>query len=99
MKSGKVAVPAKVGTGTVRPRRRWLTISRRGARRAAKVSVGAIAGAVACAVVAVGGADGAAILAKTTSLPMTMVAVAVTALVAISVIRRVQFVSPSARAQ
>src|SRR5204862_673692 len=32
-------------------------------------------------------------------LPMTMVAVAVTALVAIAVIRRVQFAAPSARAQ
>jgi len=35
---------------------------RRGARRALKVSVGAIAGGVACAVVAAGGVDGAAVL-------------------------------------
>jgi two-component system, cell cycle response regulator len=85
-------------TGTSR-HARWWRLSRRGMRRAGKVSVGAIAGAIACAVVAVGGADGAAILAAKPSLPMTMVAVAVTALVAISVIRRVQFVMPSARAQ
>ena len=35
----------------------------RALRRAAKVSIGAVAGAVACAVVAVGGVDGAAVLA------------------------------------
>jgi len=87
------------GTTRLTKRARWWKLSRRGLRRAAKVSVGAIAGAIACAVVAVGGADGAAILATAPSLPMTMVAVAVTALVAISVIRRVQFVTPSARAQ
>ncbi len=68
-------------------------------RRAAKVSVGAVAGAVACAVVGVGGADGAAVLAETPSLPMTMVVVAVAALMATAVIRRVQFAAPSARAQ
>ena len=68
-------------------------------RRAAKVSVGAVAGAVACAVVGVGGADGAAVLAETPSLPMTMVVVAVAALMASAVIRRVQYAAPSARAQ
>jgi diguanylate cyclase (GGDEF)-like protein len=72
---------------------------RRALRRAAKVSVGAVAGAIACAVVGVGGADGAAVLAETPSLPMTMVVVAVAALMATAVIRRVQFAPPSARAQ
>jgi len=79
--------------------RRLIRLSRRGFRRAAKVSLGAIAGAIACAVVAVGGADGAAVLAAAPSLPMTMVAVGVTILVALAVIRRLQFVMPSARAQ
>ncbi len=68
-------------------------------RRAAVVSGGAALGAIACAIVAVGGVDGAALLARSPSLPMTMVAVATLALVAAAVIRRVQFVSPSARAQ
>ena len=95
----KRAAPEPTGTTRLSKRARWIKLSRRGLRRAAKVSVGAIAGAIACAVVAVGGADGANILAPKPSLPMTMVAVAVTALVAISVIRRVQFVMPSARAQ
>lgn len=71
----------------------------RALRRALKVSIGAIAGAVACAVVGVGGADGAAVLAERPSLPMSMVVVAVFALVTISVIRRMQFTAPSARAQ
>ncbi len=48
---------------------------------------------------AVGGVDGAALWARAPSLPMTVVAVATLALVATAVIRRVQFVSPSARAQ
>jgi diguanylate cyclase (GGDEF)-like protein len=73
--------------------------SRRSLRRAAKVSLGAIGGAIACAVVAVGGVDGAAGPAATASFPMTMVAVAISILVASAVIRRVQFVPPSARAQ
>ena len=68
-------------------------------RRAAKVSVGAVAGGLACAVVAAGGADGARVLAAHPSLPMTMLVVALTGLVAIAVIRRVQFTPPSARAQ
>jgi diguanylate cyclase (GGDEF)-like protein len=68
-------------------------------RRAAKVSIGAIAGGLACAVVAAGGADGAAVLASHPSLPMTMIVVGIAALVAIAVIRRVQFTPPSARAQ
>lgn len=68
-------------------------------RRAAKVSIGAIAGGLACAVVAAGGADGAAVLASHPSLPMTMIVVGIAALVAITVIRRVQFTPPSARAQ
>lgn len=72
---------------------------RRTLRRAGKVSVGAIAGAVACAVIGVGGADGAAVLAPTPSLPMTMVVVGTLALVVIAMIRRVQFNAPSARAQ
>jgi two-component system, cell cycle response regulator len=72
---------------------------RRGLRRAAKVSIGALAGGVACAAVAAGGVDGAAVLAREPSLPMTMVVVGVTALVVMAVIRRVQFTPPSARAQ
>ena len=72
---------------------------RRAMRRAAKVSVGAVAGAIACAVVGVGGVDGAAVLAPRPSLPMTMVVVAVAALVVTAVIRRVQFTPPTARAQ
>ncbi len=71
----------------------------RALRRAGKVSIGAAAGAVACAVVGVGGADGAALLAATPSLPMTMVVVAVAALMCSAVIRRMQFSAPSARAQ
>ena len=72
---------------------------RRAMRRAAKVSIGAVAGAIACAVIGVGGADGAAVLAPRPSLPMTMVVVAVAALVLTAVIRRVQFAPPTARAQ
>ena len=72
---------------------------RRTFRRAMKVSIGAAAGAIACAVVAVGGVDGAGVLSARPSLPMTMVVVAIAALVAICVIRRVQFTPPSARAQ
>ena len=71
----------------------------RSVRRAAKVSVGALAGGLACAVVAAGCADGAAVLARRPSLAMTMLVVAITALVVIAVIRRVQFAPPSARAQ
>ncbi len=71
----------------------------RALRRAGKVSVGAAAGAIACAVVGVGGADGAALLAAPPSLPMTMVVVAVAALMCSAVIRRMQFSAPSARAQ
>jgi two-component system cell cycle response regulator len=55
---------------------------RRTLRRALKVSIGAIAGVIACAVVAIGGVDGAAVLAREPS-----------------VVRRVQFSAPSARAQ
>jgi diguanylate cyclase (GGDEF)-like protein len=88
------------GTTVHRVRRRWSWPRlRRGARRAAKVSLGALAGALACAVVALGGVDGAAVLARAPSVPMTMIAVAVTVLVALAVIRRVQFAPPSARAQ
>jgi diguanylate cyclase (GGDEF)-like protein len=76
-----------------------MTVLPRTLRRAIKVSVGAIAGGVACAVVAAGGADGAALLARRPSLAMSMIVVAVTALVAVAVIRRVQFAPPSARAQ
>ena len=69
----------------------------RAMRRAIKVSIGALAGGLACAVVAAGGADGAAVLAIHPSLPMTMLVVAIAALVVIAVIRRVQF-SPLASA-
>ena len=71
----------------------------RALRRAGVVSMGALGGAIACAVVAVGGVDGAALHARSPSLPMTIVAVATLALVATAVIRRIQFVPPSARAQ
>lgn len=76
-----------------------MTRMKRTLRRALKVSVGAIAGAVACAVIAVGGADGAGILSRTPSVPMTMILVGIAALVATAVIRRVQYTPPSARAQ
>src|SRR6185503_1615407 len=69
------------------------------ARRAAKVSVGAVAGALACITVAIGGADGAALLGPRVQLPQAMAAAAVLALVITAVIRRVQFAPPSARAQ
>ena len=69
------------------------------ARRAAKVSVGAVAGALACITVAIGGVDGAALLGPRVQLPQAMAAAAVLALVVTAVIRRVQFAPPSARAQ
>jgi two-component system, cell cycle response regulator len=80
---------------------------RRGARRAAKVSLGAVSGAVACAVVAVGGVDqpcnagtcGAALLSPHPSLAMSIIAGAIAVIVIAALIRRVQFVAPSARAQ
>jgi diguanylate cyclase (GGDEF)-like protein len=74
---------------------RW----RRAMRRAGKVSVGAVAATLACVVVAVGGVDGASVLAATMPLPQAMIATAITALVVISVIRRAQFAEPTARAQ
>jgi two-component system cell cycle response regulator len=76
-----------------------MTALPRTVRRALKVSVGALAGGLACAVVAAGGADGAGVLARRPSLPMTMIVVGITALVVIAVIRRVQFAPPTARAQ
>jgi two-component system, cell cycle response regulator len=76
-----------------------VTVVPRAVRRAAKVSLGAVAGGVACAVVAAGAADGAAVLARRPSLAMTMVVVGLAGLVVSAVIRRVQFVAPSARAQ
>ena len=75
--------------------RRW----RRTVRRATKVSIGGLAGAIACIVVASGGVDGASLLGPEIALPQAMVAAAALALVAIAVIRRVQFAAPSARAQ
>ena len=81
--------------GAPKPFARW----RRALRRAGKVSLGAAAGAVACVVVAVGGVDGASLLSPRMPLPQAMVAAAITALVIIAVIRRVQFAPPSARAQ
>ncbi len=71
----------------------------RAMRRALKVSIGAVAGAVACAVVGVGGADGATIFGPSPSLPMTMVVVAIAALVLMAIIRRMQFTAPTSRAQ
>jgi len=73
---------------------------RRTLRRAAKVSVGACAGGLACIVVAVGGVDGASLLgAPHIPLAQAMVAAGALALVAAAVIRRAQYVPPSARAQ
>jgi diguanylate cyclase (GGDEF)-like protein len=72
---------------------------RRTARRAAKVSVGAVAGALACFAVAIGAVDGAALLGPHVQLPQAMAAAAVLALVVTAVIRRVQFTPPTARAQ
>jgi len=71
----------------------------RALRRAAKVSLGAVAGTLACGVVAVGGVDGAAVLAKHPSLGMSIIAVAIAVLAVSAIIRRLQFVAPSARAQ
>ena len=68
-------------------------------RRAAKVSLGAVAGILACGVVAVGGVDGAALLSKHPSLGMSIVAVGISVLALSAIIRRIQFVAPSARAQ
>ena len=75
--------------------RRW----QRAMRRAAKVSVGAVAAAFACVVVAVGGVDGADLLGDTIPLPQAIVAAATLVLVVVAVIRRAQFAPPSARAQ
>jgi two-component system, cell cycle response regulator len=72
---------------------------RRSARRAAKVSVGVVAGALACVVVAIGGVDGADVFGDRVQLPQAMAAAGVFALVVAAVIRRVQFSPPSARAQ
>jgi diguanylate cyclase (GGDEF)-like protein len=72
---------------------------RRTARRAAKVSIGAVAGATACIAVAIGAADGADIFGPHVQLPQAMAAAAILALVVTAVIRRVQFAPPSARAQ
>ncbi|HEY5936707.1 MAG TPA: diguanylate cyclase [Kofleriaceae bacterium] len=75
---------------------------KRSARRAIKVSLGAIAGAIACGAVAVGAVDRAAVLTSPAGRPnpvTSMVVVAITALVVIAVIRRLQFTAPSARAQ
>jgi len=76
-----------------------LTRYQRALRRAAKVSVGALAGALACVVVAVGGVDGASIFGARIPLPQAIVAAAALALVAVTVIRRIQFAAPTARAQ
>ena len=72
---------------------------RRALRRAAKVSIGAMAGALACVIVAVGGVDGASIFGARIPLPQAIAATATLALVAIAVIRRLQFAAPTARAQ
>nr|MBA2539485.1 hypothetical protein [Deltaproteobacteria bacterium] len=78
---------------------RRLRSVRRALRRAIKVSIGAAAGVIACAVVAVGGVDGAALLSKHPNLGMSVVAVAIAVLTVTAIIRRIQFVAPSARAQ
>jgi two-component system, cell cycle response regulator len=72
---------------------------RRTLRRAIKVALGAAAGALACAVVAAGGVDGAALLARSPSVPRAMLVVAIAVLVVAALIRRVQFQAPTARAQ
>ncbi|HSD88944.1 MAG TPA: GAF domain-containing protein, partial [Kofleriaceae bacterium] len=74
---------------------RW----RRAMRRAGKVSIGAVGAVVSCVVVAIGGVDGASLLAPHMPLPQAMIATAIAALVVIAVIRRAQFSEPSARAQ
>jgi hypothetical protein len=74
---------------------RW----KRAMRRASKVSVGALAAALACVVVAVGAVDGADLLGPRVPLPQALVAAATLVLVVVTVIRRVQFAPPSARAQ
>jgi len=79
--------------------KRQLRAIQRAFRRAAKVSLGAVAGAVACAVIAVGGVDGAALLSPHPDLGMTIIAAAIAVLVATAIIRRLQFVAPTARAQ
>jgi diguanylate cyclase (GGDEF)-like protein len=80
--------------------RPWLPLRwRRAIRRAAKVSLGAAAGALACIVIAVGGVDGAALQARRIPLPEAVIATAIAVLVAVAVIRRVQFTPPTARAQ
>lgn len=98
-KSESIVVPAKhvykTGPITIKLQARW----RRAIRRAGKVSVGALAGALACAAVAVGGVDGASLLAAEMPLAQTVAVTSIAALVAIAVIRRIQFSPPSARAQ
>jgi hypothetical protein len=74
---------------------RW----RRALRRAGKVSVGATGAVLACIGVAIGGVDGASLMAAHMPLPQAMVATAISALVVIAVIRRAQFTEPTARAQ
>jgi len=85
----------KTGPITIKLQARW----KRALRRAGIVSVGAVAAAFACVIVAVGGVDGASLLAAHMPLPQTMVATSIAALVLVAVIRRVQFSPPSARAQ
>ncbi len=97
-KSEPIIVPKHVTKGapvTIKLQARW----RRALRRAGKVSLGAVGGALACVVVAVGGVDGASLLAAQMPLPQTVIATSIAALVAIAVIRRIQFSPPSARAQ
>src|SRR5689334_5744438 len=96
---GGASARAGAGAGVGRGAGGAVTVVPRAVRRAAKVSLGAVAGGVACAAVAAGAADGAAVLARRPSLAMTMVVVGLAALVMSAVIRRVQFVAPSARAQ
>ena len=68
-------------------------------RRIAKVSLGAVVGAGACIAVAIGGVDGASLLRPHVGLPQAMLAAGLLVAVVVAVIRRVQFVPPSARAQ
>ena len=85
------------------PRVKGVIKFRRALRRAAKVSVGALAGILACGVVAVGGVDGASLFAMPEgamiSMTGTLATIAICVLVLAAVIRRVQFVPPSSRAQ
>ena len=97
-KSETIVVPkhvSKTGPVTIKLMSRW----RRALRRAGKVSLGAVGATLACVAVAIGGVDGASLQTPEMPLAQMLLAGCIAALVAIAVIRRVQFSPPSARAQ